>query len=102
MKNKLFINTGDPEEAIISIQVGHKKFTKKAKRKLKSQVVLSLIDKLLINNNIKISDLDEIEVYEGPGSFTGLRVGIAVANAIASALDIKINGKKQIVDAKYK
>jgi tRNA threonylcarbamoyladenosine biosynthesis protein TsaB len=102
MKKILSINTGDQDKAEVTLRIGKSKFSKKAKRKLRSQVVLTLIDKLLRENNIKISEISEIEVYEGPGSFTGLRVGIAIANTIAQALDIKINGKNQIVDAKYK
>lgn len=33
-----------------------------------------------------------IEVNTGPGSFTGTRVGVAVANALGFALDIPVNG----------
>jgi tRNA threonylcarbamoyladenosine biosynthesis protein TsaB len=33
---------------------------------------------------------DGIVIYEGPGSFTGLRIGMSVANALAYSLDIPI------------
>ncbi len=48
-----------------------------------------------------ISDVTEIEVNSGPGSFTGLRVGAAVANALGYLLDVPVNGKKTIVIPKY-
>lgn len=102
MKNILYINTGDRDKAIVSLLTGEKKLTKETQRKLNSQVVLVLIDKILKENNIKLNQITAVEVYEGPGSYTGLRVGISVANALARALNIKINGKKKIVDAKYK
>ena len=61
---------------------------------LKSQAVLPLIDKLLKNNHLELSDLEEITVFEGPGSFTGLRVGVSIANALGFLLQIPVNNKK--------
>ena len=37
-----------------------------------------------------LEQLDGIVCYEGPGSFTGLRIGLSVANALASGLSIPI------------
>ena len=39
----------------------------------------SAVDKLLQQNNAKMSDLTAIGVIVGPGSFTGIRMGIAYA-----------------------
>jgi tRNA threonylcarbamoyl adenosine modification protein YeaZ len=36
------------------------------------------------------SDIEGIIIYKGPGSFTGLRIGMSVANALASSLQIPI------------
>lgn len=59
-----------------------------------SQVLLPLIEKLLKSQKLDYKDLKGIEVEVGPGSFTGLRVGVSVANALAYALGIPVNGKK--------
>lgn len=66
-----------------------------------SQVLLPLIEKLLNTENLKLQDLDSIEVETGPGSFTGLRVGVSVANALGFALGIPVNGKKIETDLIY-
>ena len=56
-----------------------------------------IIEKILKKNKIKSTDLDEVEVNAGPGSFTGTRVGVAIANALGFALKVKVNKKKQAI-----
>ena|SRR3989344_360949 len=64
------------------------------KQKLGSQVLLPMIVKILKKNELNLKDLTAIEVNCGPGSFTGTRVGVSVANALGFALDVPVNGKK--------
>ncbi len=47
------------------------------------------------------SDITQVEVNPGPGSFTGVRVGVSVANAIAFANGIKVNGQTPPVVPTY-
>ena len=54
--------------------------------------VLERIGKLLIKHNLKISGLEAIAVNQGPGSYTGLRVGITIANTLAWSLKIPVFG----------
>lgn len=73
--------------------------TKKSDKLLKpqkfgSQALLPLIVKILKKNRKDFFDLSQVEVNRGPGSFTGTRVGVAVANSLGFALNIPINGKK--------
>ncbi len=63
-------------------------------QKLGSQVLLPLIVKILKKQKANFKDISEIKVETGPGSFTGTRVGTAVANALGFALNIPVNGKK--------
>lgn len=62
--------------------------------KNQAQAALPMIEKILRAANLKPKDISEINVETGPGSFTGLRVGIAIANALSFAADVKINGKE--------
>jgi len=48
------------------------------------------VEKMLNKSSIHLEDLNGIVVYKGPGSFTGLRIGISAANAYAYALKIPI------------
>lgn len=61
---------------------------------LKSEACLPLIDRILKENNLSVKDLDGILVNPGPGSFTGLRVGVSIANSLGRLLGIPVNNKK--------
>ena len=93
--NVLYIDTRDNKQTIIKLSVGEESFEYKSTAVIKhAQTILPLIEKILNKAGIKVGDIDKIEVETGPGSFTGLRVGIAIANALSFAGNIKINGKK--------
>lgn len=57
-----------------------------------SDTIFTKIDELLHKNQLNLSDLSGVIVYKGPGSFTGLRIGIAVANTLSYSLNIPIIG----------
>ncbi|MCJ7804637.1 tRNA (adenosine(37)-N6)-threonylcarbamoyltransferase complex dimerization subunit type 1 TsaB [Patescibacteria group bacterium] len=59
-----------------------------------SEELLPAIDKLLKQSKVKTENLGFIIVCIGPGSFTGIRVGVATANAMALALGIPVIGIK--------
>jgi len=61
---------------------------------LRSEAALPIVDKLLQKHKIVIQDIEKVEVNKGPGSFTGLRVGVAIANALGFLLKIPVNNKK--------
>ena len=99
---KLYINTSSSEKIIVGLD--GKKFETLSKKGA-SQRLLPFIVELLEKEEKKLEDIKEIEVDTGPGSFTGLRVGVSVANTLGWALGISVNGKDlrkgEVVDIKY-
>jgi L-threonylcarbamoyladenylate synthase len=90
----LSIDTSQVNYVKVKLQKGQKIITSTSKKnKPNSQVLLPLIEDILKKNKIKFLDLCAIYVNQGPGSFTGLRVGIAVANSLSFYLKLPVNGK---------
>jgi tRNA threonylcarbamoyladenosine biosynthesis protein TsaB len=54
--------------------------------------LLTRIDEMLAATAVSLAELGGIVVGTGPGAFTGLRVGLATAKALARGLDIPIAG----------
>ncbi|WP_440896782.1 tRNA (adenosine(37)-N6)-threonylcarbamoyltransferase complex dimerization subunit type 1 TsaB [Amphibacillus sp. Q70] len=54
--------------------------------------LMPAIDQLLENAQVKPLDLNRIVVAKGPGSYTGVRIGLSVAKAMAWSLNIPIVG----------
>ena len=90
---KLYIDTSNNQKTIVGL---NSDLLEKPTGPTKSQQVLVMIDEILKLHKKNIKELTEIKVNTGPGSFTGLRVGVAVANTLAWILSIPVNGKKQI------
>ena len=55
-----------------------------------SEVALPKIVSMIEDNNINAKDIDKIIVVNGPGSFTGIRIGITIAKVYAWSLNIPI------------
>ena len=61
-----------------------------------SEMMVSEIDNILRRNKIDKSELDGIVVGSGPGSYTGVRIGVTIAKTIAYALKIKLYAKSSL------
>ena len=55
-----------------------------------AETIHQRLTELLKSQGQALTSLQGIVVFEGPGSFTGLRIGISVANALAYAFTIPI------------
>lgn len=61
-----------------------------------SEMMATEIENILKRNNINKSELDAVVVGMGPGSYTGVRIGVTIAKTIAYALNIKIYAKSSL------
>ena len=61
-------------------------------KKTHSQKLMPMIENMLNLSDLNVREIDAIAVCEGPGSFTGLRIGMATAKAIAHVNDIPVIG----------
>lgn len=71
----------DGKELVYEKWEAHRQLAETINKKLKE-----ILDK----SSISRQQIGGIMIYEGPGSFTGLRIGFSVANALAMALGIPV------------
>ena len=57
-----------------------------------SRTLMPLVDGMLTAADLKIADMELIAVAHGPGSFTGLRIGVSTAKGLAWTLDVPCCG----------
>lgn len=89
--NIITIRSDNPlaEIGLFSDQIRVEYVTWEAHRQL-AETLHTKLKELLDSQNLSWSDVDGIACYEGPGSFTGLRIGLSVANALASSLRVPV------------
>jgi len=67
-------------ETIINAQSGHKTFHH-------SQILMPAVERLFESSGLTIDDIDYIAYTQGPGSFTGIRIGAATALGLARGIN---------------
>ena len=87
----LFIDTHDLD-LVIALYKDKKLKDKEIKESLRnhSDYTMPIIDEILKRNNIGVHDIKEILVVNGPGSFTGVRIGVTIAKMLAYTLNVPI------------
>lgn len=91
----LTLRTEKPESEI-GLYDGEKKLayeTWQAHRQL-AETIHAKIQEQLDGQKAGLGDITGIVIYKGPGSFTGLRIGMSVANALAYSLDVPITASQ--------
>ncbi len=69
--------------------------------KVHSKKLMPMLDQLLFAAGLDASDIDAIAVSAGPGSFTGLRIGMATAKGLAYALGVPLIGISTLAGLSY-
>ena len=87
----LFIDTSSSyvTVSIINDNTIVHEFKKKIDNDIASKI-MSIINMELVESNIDIKSIKKIFVVNGPGSFTGVRIGVTIAKTIAWALNIPV------------
>jgi len=99
----LIIDTANNSQTVVGLKIDSRTYwLKENTQDLKSQNLLPMIDKILKKYRISSKELTGIKVNTGPGSFTGLKVGVAVANTLGWTLGIPVNGENKPVQPIYK
>ena len=70
---------------LVALKAGGKTFAKTHTGGRANQALMPLIDALLKQAGISIRCIDRFAAVVGPGSFTGIRVGVSVINAFCHA-----------------
>jgi tRNA threonylcarbamoyl adenosine modification protein YeaZ len=87
----LSIDTSHPEGSVAlaaaGVARGHRRFG------ASSSHLLDLgrcADELLRDNGLAVGDIERVALVKGPGSFTGLRIGLAFVKGLVAALDADV------------
>ncbi len=75
-------------------ELGYKSWS--AHREL-SNTILKVIEELLKSQPASMDEISGVVFYEGPGSFTGLRIGAAVANALEVPV-VNVTGENWVLE----
>lgn len=95
----LYIDTTDFNKATFAVADG-KKVTRKSFKidPHQSHKTLAELDGFLSLKKIKNGDIKKIIVNKGPGSYTGVRVGVTIAQALSFAWKVPV---KAVVNDKF-
>lgn len=64
-------------------------FNEKIEKDLSERIFL-IIDKCIKNSNVKVDDIKKIYSVVGPGSFTGIRIGVSISKTFAWTKNLKV------------
>lgn len=94
------IDTCGPEGSIALAEVTEQGMTVLAERRLAGRTysaeLMPAIREMLEAGGMGVADLDALVVVRGPGSFTGVRVGLSTAKGLAQAAGVAVIGVSRL------
>ena len=90
--NRLIIDTAN-DNLLVVLSIDGQVFSHIGQTKARhNESLLPMVDDLLREHGLEIKDINELGVVVGPGSFTGIRVGIATIKAFRDVLKVNARG----------
>lgn len=83
---KLYLDTSTDT---CTLRLNDREYTWESGHEMAEKIFTFIHDKL-VENHSDWPDISEITFFSGPGSFTGLRIGAAIVNALANQLQIPL------------
>ena len=91
--NKILALDSSTEACSVALQCGpvlHSRFEVAPRRH--AELLLPMIDSLLAEAGIRLTDLDALVYGRGPGAFTGIRIAVSIAQGLAFGADVPTLG----------
>ncbi len=86
----LALDTGSPLVSVALAIDGEVRATRAIEQASSAEGLIGLLDSCLAEAGLRPPDLDAVAVLQGPGSFTGLRVGLSTVLGLRQALGLPV------------
>lgn len=102
MSTTLHLDTSHTDHIAVTLTHGQTSYSQSLPSHIaRAQTVLPLTETLLAQAGLTMRDISAVTVMDGAESYTGVRVGFAIANAIGTLLGVPVNGKKALAIPDY-